>query len=51
LISDLVYELSGGDLLKADEVRKIKVTDMMVWMILKQKKDYSVWIARRNLKD
>ncbi len=51
LIQDLVYELASGDPLKSSGVKKMKVSEAMIWMIIKEKKAYAEWMVQRNFKD
>ena len=51
LMQDLVYELAGGDPLKINDVLMMKVSDAMIWMIVKEKKAYTEWLVQRNDRD
>lgn len=50
-MQDLVYELAGGDPLKVNDILMMKVSDAMIWMIVKEKKAYTEWLVQRNGRD
>lgn len=50
-MQDLVFELAGRDILKVKKIKLMKISEALIWMIVKEKKAYTEWLMHRNMNE